>query len=91
MYTTVLDNIPFKIVNSEESSNGFQENIKNCFVSFLACHYDTLMPVEGFVGAIDAAVPCAQILDLARALTPYIYRKNKTRINCDISSLQWNF
>jgi hypothetical protein len=43
---------------------------------FLACHYDTLITLEGFVGAIDAAVPCAQILDLARALTPYIHRKN---------------
>ena len=44
------------------------------------------MTVEGFVGAIDAAVPCAQILDLARALTPYIYRKNKKRINCDMQT-----
>ena len=44
------------------------------------------MTVDGFVGAIDAAVPCAQILDLARALTPYIYRKNKKRINCDMQT-----
>ncbi|XP_043271682.1 glutaminyl-peptide cyclotransferase [Venturia canescens] len=35
----------------------------------LACHYDSLYTREGnFVGAIDSAVPCAQLLNLATVM-----------------------
>ena len=35
-----------------------------------ACHYDSLVSPSGFVGAIDSAVPCYVILDVARTLAP---------------------
>ena len=35
-----------------------------------ACHYDSLVSPSGFVGAIDSAVPCSVILDVARTLAP---------------------
>jgi len=34
----------------------------------LACHYDSLAKPEGFVGATDSAVPCAQLINLAFTL-----------------------
>jgi glutaminyl-peptide cyclotransferase len=34
----------------------------------LACHYDSLGTPEGFLGATDSAVPCAQMLNLAHAM-----------------------
>jgi len=34
----------------------------------LAAHYDTKITPEGFIGAIDSAVPCAMILNLATRL-----------------------
>lgn len=35
----------------------------------LACHYDSLYTREGnFVGAIDSAVPCTQLLNLATVM-----------------------
>jgi glutaminyl-peptide cyclotransferase len=34
----------------------------------LACHYDSKMTPQGFVGATDSAVPCAQLIDLAYTL-----------------------
>lgn len=45
----------------------------------LACHYDSkVLPGETFIGATDSAVPCAQLLDLASTLAPYLAaRRNK--------------
>ena len=34
----------------------------------VACHYDTLTTVRNFVGMIDSAVPCAQMLNLAHTM-----------------------
>ena len=34
----------------------------------LAAHYDSLYRPEGFVGAVDSAVPCALLLAVARAV-----------------------
>lgn len=34
----------------------------------IACHYDSLIKPSGFLGAIDSAVPCAQMINLARTL-----------------------
>lgn len=31
----------------------------------IACHYDTLLKPEGFLGATDSAVPCAMMLNMA--------------------------
>lgn len=47
------------------------------FVS-LACHYDSKhFPVDwNFVGAIDSAVPCTIILNIAKVLQPYLLSKD---------------
>jgi len=34
----------------------------------LACHYDSLIKPEGFLGATDSAVPCAMMLNIATTL-----------------------
>lgn len=34
----------------------------------IACHYDSLLKPEGFLGATDSAVPCAQMINLAYTL-----------------------
>lgn len=34
----------------------------------IACHYDSLASPEGFLGATDSAVPCAQMINLAHSL-----------------------
>ena len=31
----------------------------------IACHYDSKRDPEGFLGATDSAVPCAQMLNMA--------------------------
>ncbi len=36
-----------------------------------ACHYDSLIWLEGFVGAIDSAVPCAMLLNLVISTTTF--------------------
>ncbi|KAM4752070.1 glutaminyl-peptide cyclotransferase-like protein [Cyanocitta cristata] len=42
----------------------------------LACHYDTKVVATGtFVGATDAAVPCALLLELASALDTHLRRR----------------
>ena len=34
----------------------------------IACHYDSKVTPEGFLGATDSAAPCAQMLNLAKTL-----------------------
>lgn len=34
----------------------------------LACHYDSKLTPTGFLGAIDSAVPCAMLINLAFTL-----------------------
>lgn len=34
----------------------------------LACHYDSKATPEGFLGAIDSAVPCAMLIEIANSL-----------------------
>ena len=34
----------------------------------LACHYDSKVTPTGFLGAIDSAVPCAQMINLAHTM-----------------------
>lgn len=38
----------------------------------IAAHYDSLIRPEGFIGAIDSAVSCGIMMDVAAALTPLI-------------------
>ncbi len=40
------------------------------------------MELEDFVGGIDSAVPCSQLLDLAKSLTPLIFRWVTITIFC---------
>jgi hypothetical protein len=40
----------------------------------LAAHYDTLSTIEGFVGAIDSAAPCAVLMRVAQVLEPALQR-----------------
>jgi len=35
----------------------------------IACHYDSLLKPEGFLGATDSAVPCAQMLNMAKTMS----------------------
>ncbi|EGS19029.1 uncharacterized protein CTHT_0056510 [Thermochaetoides thermophila DSM 1495] len=41
----------------------------------LAAHYDSLYKPEGFIGAIDSAVPCALVLYAAKAVDEALTRK----------------
>lgn len=41
----------------------------------LAAHYDSLYRPEGFVGAVDSAVPCALLLFVARAVDEALTRR----------------
>jgi glutaminyl-peptide cyclotransferase len=34
----------------------------------IACHYDSLANPTGFLGAVDSAVPCAMMINLATVL-----------------------
>jgi len=34
----------------------------------IACHYDSLLNPEGFLGATDSAVPCAMMLNMAKTM-----------------------
>ena len=34
----------------------------------IACHYDSKRTPQGFLGATDSAVPCAQMINLAKTL-----------------------
>ncbi|XP_054166969.1 glutaminyl-peptide cyclotransferase-like [Oppia nitens] len=46
---------------------------KACRRLVLSCHYDSKLSASGrFVGAIDSAVPCAMMLDIAKSLDRYL-------------------
>lgn len=50
----------------------------------LAAHYDSKIEPEGFIGAIDSAVPCALIMYIARALDDAITKSWEKDKNKDI-------
>lgn len=56
----------------------------------IACHYDSKWDPVGFVGAIDSAVPCAMMIDLAAALNNTLWR-SKWRFEDADFSLQFMF
>ena len=64
--------LTLKVIFSEIKTKPSRHLNYFCFLFSLACHYDTLKEPIGFVGAIDSAVPCSIILDLAQKLTPFL-------------------
>lgn len=44
----------------------------------LACHYDSLIKPKGFLGAIDSAVPCAQMLNIAKTMKEDLELQSRT-------------
>lgn len=55
-------------------------NPRSCHRLVLACHYDSLIHKDGpFIGATDSAVPCAQLLHLAKTLDGKL-QDQKTRV-----------
>ena len=40
----------------------------------LACHYDSKITPSGFLGAIDSAVPCSQLLNMATTMEKQLMR-----------------
>lgn len=49
------------------------------FLSF-ACHYDSKL-MDDFVGAIDSAVPCAMMLNMAKVLDKYLREKQNNELS----------
>ena len=47
-----------------------------CFFSCLACHYDSKVHPDGFIGATDSAVPCALLMDIAQHITNLVHDAN---------------
>ncbi|KAL1841586.1 hypothetical protein VTJ49DRAFT_6896 [Mycothermus thermophilus] len=50
----------------------------------LAAHYDSLYQPEGFIGAVDSAVPCALLLYVARAVDAALTRRWESRTEDDV-------
>ena len=46
------------------------------FFSCLACHYDSKVHPDGFIGATDSAVPCALLMDIAQHITNLVHDAN---------------
>lgn len=46
----------------------------------LACHYDS-KKMTNFVGAIDSAVPCAMMMNLAKVLGKYLQEKKNNELS----------
>lgn len=76
-YTPVFGNLTFSNVIGTFNPNA------HSFLS-LACHYDSKYFADdpNFVGAIDSAVPCCLMLNLAKTLLPFL--ENKLRGQHDI-------
>lgn len=46
------------------------------FFCCLACHYDSKVHPDGFIGATDSAVPCALLMDIAQQITNLVHDPN---------------
>lgn len=56
-------------------------NTKACKRLVLACHYDSkIKPGNKFVGAIDSAVPCSMMIEIARSFQSYL-KTRKAMVN----------
>ena len=58
---TVVGNVKFTNVIATLNPNAARRMV-------IACHYDSKTTPEGFLGAIDSAVPCAQMINLAHTM-----------------------
>lgn len=56
-------NLVFTLENPNYESNGDDENRKYLL---LAAHYDTLIPLSGFIGAMDSAASCAILMYVSK-------------------------
>nr|ADD38543.1 Glutaminyl-peptide cyclotransferase [Lepeophtheirus salmonis] len=52
--------------------------------SFLACHYDSKLTPKGFLGAIDSAVPCAQMMNVAHTLRNVLQNRKAKDISLQL-------
>ena len=53
-----------------------------------ACHVDSkYYPGEEFIGAVDSAVPCAMLLDLARVLNSSLWARSDNKVSRQRGSL----
>lgn len=81
-FVNVIANLPIgrnfeKNYNNKEDFTKFHLN--NRIV--IACHYDSKLENYDFIGAIDSAVPCAIILDLAKFLKENFEKEQFRRIS----------
>jgi len=56
----------------------------------LACHYDSKLTPDGFLGATDSAVPCAQMINLATVMSRDLSVHNSSDLGRDLT-LQFLF
>uniref|UniRef100_A0A0K2SVW6 Glutaminyl-peptide cyclotransferase n=1 Tax=Lepeophtheirus salmonis TaxID=72036 RepID=A0A0K2SVW6_LEPSM len=50
----------------------------------LACHYDSKLTPKGFLGAIDSAVPCAQMMNVAHTLRNVLQNRKAKDISLQL-------
>ena len=53
-----------------------RNSLFQCIYVFSACHYDSKIHPEGFVGATDSAVPCAILMDIAHKIIHLDYEQD---------------
>jgi glutaminyl-peptide cyclotransferase len=53
----------------------------------IACHYDSKLTPEGFLGATDSAVPCAQMINLAHTMQMDLNDHKADQVRCIIFNL----
>ena len=46
----------------------------------IACHYDSKLTPKGFLGAIDSALPCAQMINLADVMKKELDAHNSSAL-----------
>lgn len=98
-YDRFKTRIPLKINNSN------MMNFTNIIAEYnpqakrflsLACHYDSKL-MDNFVGAIDSAVPCAMMLNLAKVLDKYLREQHNNELSLQLiffdgeeAFVEWN-
>lgn len=82
-FVNVIADLPIgsQFINADERTLQSAEFDLNNRIVF-ACHYDSKYVEEyDFIGAIDSAVPCAMMLDLAKFLQETFDKKEFSRVN----------
>ena len=52
-----------------------------------ACHYDSKVTPQGFLGATDSAAPCAQMINLAKAVQSELNNRRSGNLVAEFSML----